>query len=63
MTPETIPRHAPIVLTNQRREAYFHTGYLATIAHLDPTPCPVPPGRARAGYGSIYSVQRVEEMN
>jgi hypothetical protein len=45
-----------------------HTGDIvrgkpATIAHLDPTPCPVPPDWSRTGYGSIFTVQRVEEMN
>lgn len=45
-----------------------HTGDIvrgrpATVAHLDPTPCPVPPDWAKIGYGSIFAVQRVEEMN
>jgi ectoine hydroxylase len=40
-----------------------HTGDLvrgepAQIAHLDPTPCPVPPDWSRAGYGSIFTAQR-----
>ena len=38
-------------------------GKAATVAHLDPTPCPVPPDWAKTGYGSIFTVQRVEEMN
>ena len=38
-------------------------GQAATVAHLDPTPCPVPPGRASIGYGSIFAVQRKGEAN
>ena len=38
-------------------------GKTATVAHLDPTPCPVPPDWGKIGYGSIFAVQRVEEMN
>src|SRR5579872_1891034 len=39
-----------------------HTGDIvrgepAQIAHLDPTPCPVPPDWARQGYGSIFTAQ------
>ena len=30
------------------------------IAHLDPTPCPVPPDWSRDGYGSIFTAQRAE---
>lgn len=42
-----------------------HTGEIvrgrpAEIAHLDPTPCPVPPDWAREGYGSIFTVQRAK---
>lgn len=42
-----------------------HTGEIvrgrpAAMAHLDPTPCPVPPDWSRTGYGSIFSVQHVE---
>jgi ectoine hydroxylase-related dioxygenase (phytanoyl-CoA dioxygenase family) len=33
-------------------------GAPATVAHLDPTPCPVPPDWAREGYGSIFTAQR-----
>jgi ectoine hydroxylase len=41
-----------------------HTGEIvrgaaASIAHLDPTPCPVPPDWSRQGYGSIFTAQRV----
>ena len=40
-----------------------HTGDIvrgnpATVAHLDPTPCPVPPDWARQGYGSIFTSQK-----
>ncbi|HZT86703.1 MAG TPA: phytanoyl-CoA dioxygenase family protein [Stellaceae bacterium] len=40
-----------------------HTGDIvrgvpAAFAHLDPTPCPVPPDWSRAGYGSIFTAQR-----
>jgi ectoine hydroxylase-related dioxygenase (phytanoyl-CoA dioxygenase family) len=43
-----------------------HTGEIvrgqpASVAHLDPTPCPVPPDWARIGYGSIFTVQRAGE--
>jgi ectoine hydroxylase-related dioxygenase (phytanoyl-CoA dioxygenase family) len=39
-----------------------HTGDIvrgkpAQIAHLDPTPCPVPPDWSRDGYGSIFTAQ------
>ena len=42
-----------------------HTGEIvrgapATIAHLDPTPCPVPPDWSRLGYGSIFVAQKAE---
>jgi len=41
-----------------------HTGEIvrgaaARMAHLDPTPCPVPPDWSRQGYGSIFTAQRV----
>ncbi len=44
-----------------------HTGEIArgreaAVAHLDSTPCPVPPDWAKTGYGSIFAVQRTEEM-
>ncbi len=32
-------------------------GQPARIAHLDPTPCPVPPDWGREGYGSIFTAQ------
>ncbi len=42
-----------------------HTGEIvrgtpATVAHLDPTPCPVPPDWSKLGYGSIFVVQNAE---
>jgi ectoine hydroxylase len=42
-----------------------HTGEIvrgrpATLAHLDPTPCPVPPDWSRTGYGSIFTMQNAE---
>lgn len=36
-------------------------GRAADVAHLDPTPCPVPPDWGKIGYGSIFSVQRAGE--
>jgi hypothetical protein len=38
-------------------------GRAARMAHLDPTPCPVPPDWAKIGYGSIFSVQRAGEAS
>jgi ectoine hydroxylase-related dioxygenase (phytanoyl-CoA dioxygenase family) len=35
-------------------------GAPATVAHLDPTPCPVPPDWSRDGYGSIFVAQKTE---
>jgi ectoine hydroxylase len=35
-------------------------GAPARFAHLDPTPCPVPPDWSRDGYGSIFTAQRAE---
>ncbi|MGZ0189691.1 MAG: phytanoyl-CoA dioxygenase family protein, partial [Alphaproteobacteria bacterium] len=32
-------------------------GATATLAHLDPRPCPVPPDWSKEGYGSIFTVQ------
>jgi hypothetical protein len=32
-------------------------GAPARVAHLDPTPCPVPPDWSRDGYGSIFTAQ------
>ena len=42
-----------------------HTGEIvrgqpARFAHLDPTPCPVPPDWSRQGYGSIFTAQGAE---
>ena len=42
-----------------------HTGDIvrgapAQVAHLDPTPCPVPPDWAKLGYGSIFVAQQAE---
>ena len=42
-----------------------HTGEIvrgqpARFAHLDPTPCPVPPDWSRHGYGSIFTAQGAE---
>ena len=34
-------------------------GEPATVAHMDPTPCPVPPDWSRHGYGSIFTAQGV----
>jgi ectoine hydroxylase len=33
-------------------------GAPATVVHLDPTPCPVPPDWSREGYGSIFAAQK-----
>ena len=43
-----------------------HTGHIvrgraAEVAHLDATPCPVPPDWSKIGYGSIFSVQQSGE--
>jgi len=32
-------------------------GQPAAVAHLDPTPCPVPPDWSQQGYGSIFAAQ------
>lgn len=45
-----------------------HTGEIvrgapAGLAHLDPTPCPVPPDWNRDGYGSIFTAQQAEAEN
>jgi ectoine hydroxylase-related dioxygenase (phytanoyl-CoA dioxygenase family) len=42
-----------------------HTGAIvrgapARVAHLDPTPCPVPPDWGATGYGSIFTSQHAE---
>jgi ectoine hydroxylase-related dioxygenase (phytanoyl-CoA dioxygenase family) len=35
-------------------------GAPATVVHLDPTPCPVPPDWSKQGYGSIFTAQNAE---
>lgn len=35
-------------------------GSPATVAHLDPFPCPVPPDWSKLGYGSIFVAQKAE---
>jgi ectoine hydroxylase-related dioxygenase (phytanoyl-CoA dioxygenase family) len=35
-------------------------GAHAAVAHLDPTPCPVPPDWSRDGYGSIFAAQKAD---
>lgn len=35
-------------------------GKPATVAHLDPYPCPVPPDWSKQGYGSIFTAQNAE---
>ena len=35
-------------------------GATATVAHLDPFPCPVPPDWSKLGYGSIFVAQKAE---
>jgi ectoine hydroxylase len=35
-------------------------GQPATVAHLDPTPCPVPPDWSKQSYGSIFTAQNAE---
>jgi ectoine hydroxylase-related dioxygenase (phytanoyl-CoA dioxygenase family) len=35
-------------------------GFPATVAHLDPFPCPVPPDWSKLGYGSIFVAQKAE---
>jgi ectoine hydroxylase len=38
-------------------------GQQAQLAHLDATPCPVPPDWSKIGYGSIFTVQRAGEAS
>jgi len=38
-------------------------GQPAAVAHLDPTPCPVPPDWSRQGYGSIFAAQTAAESS
>jgi hypothetical protein len=35
-------------------------GTAAPVAHLDSTPCPVPPDWSKQGYGSIFVAQGAE---
>jgi hypothetical protein len=35
-------------------------GEPATVTHLDPTPCPVPPEWSKQGYGSIFTARNAE---
>ncbi len=37
-------------------------GEPARVAHLDPTPCPVPPDWSRDGYGSIFTAQDAGDL-
>lgn len=47
--------------TPTRHTGEIVCGKAAEIAHLDPTPCPVPPDWARHGYGSIFTAQQAED--
>jgi ectoine hydroxylase-related dioxygenase (phytanoyl-CoA dioxygenase family) len=44
--------------TPTRHTGEIVRGQAAKVAHLDATPCPVPPDWSKTGYGSIFSVQR-----
>jgi hypothetical protein len=46
--------------TPTRRTGAVVRGRPARFAHLDPTPCPVPPDWSRDGYGSIFTAQRAD---
>ena len=46
--------------TPTSRTGMIVRGAPAGFAHLDPTPCPVPPDWSRDGYGSIFTAQRAE---
>jgi hypothetical protein len=46
--------------TPTNRTGAIVRGRPARVAHLDPTPCPVPPDWSRQGYGSIFTSQRAE---
>jgi hypothetical protein len=75
VTPDAILAHPPRVLCQAQRAAFTwmpaptptsHTGEIvrgqpATMAHLDPTPCPVPPDWSREGYGSVFTVQHTDK--
>jgi hypothetical protein len=41
-----------------RKTGQIVRGGPATVAHLDPRPCPVPPNWAEEGYGSIFAAQK-----
>jgi hypothetical protein len=47
--------------TPTRRTGEIVRGRAAAFAHLDPTPCPVPPDWSKIGYGSIFTAQRSGE--
>lgn len=44
--------------TPTTKTGHIVRGEPAEIAHLDPTPCPVPPDWSREGYGSIFTAQK-----
>jgi ectoine hydroxylase-related dioxygenase (phytanoyl-CoA dioxygenase family) len=46
--------------TPTRRTGAIVRGEPARTAHLDPTPCPVPPDWSKSGYGSIFTAQNAE---
>lgn len=41
-----------------RKTGQLVRGAPATVAHLDPRPCPVPPNWAKEGYSSIFTAQK-----
>ena len=41
-----------------RKTGQIVRGQPATVAHLDPRPCPVPPNWAEEGYNSIFAAQK-----
>jgi ectoine hydroxylase len=46
--------------TPTSKTGYIVRGKPAAVAHLDPTPCPVPPDWSKQGYGSIFVAQGAE---
>ncbi len=55
------PGTGEIVQWHQDIPAWPHTNRSpATVAHLDPTPSPVPPDWSKLGYGSIFVAQKTE---
>jgi ectoine hydroxylase-related dioxygenase (phytanoyl-CoA dioxygenase family) len=46
--------------TPTSKTGHIVRGEPARVAHLDPTPCPVPPDWSRQGYGSIFTSQKVD---